>query len=76
MPIAENSREICLREKRLPMRMCLVCRKRFPKSELTRFVFTDGLPQEDAKQNLAGRGYYVCADGGCREKWLRRAARR
>ncbi len=75
MPTAEtrNSR----RERRLPVRMCLVCRKRLPKGDLTRFVFADeGLPREDAKQNLAGRGYYVCADGGCREKWLRRAARR
>lgn len=71
-----NAPETDPRAGRLPERMCVICRRRFDKDELTRFVFLTGtVPAEDIKQILPGRGYYVCADGGCREKWLRRAGR-
>ncbi|MDR1242374.1 MAG: YlxR family protein [Deltaproteobacteria bacterium] len=56
--------------------MCVICRGRRNKSGLIRFVFAEGtLPLEDARQILPGRGYYVCAQGACKEKWLRKAAR-
>jgi predicted RNA-binding protein YlxR (DUF448 family) len=56
-------------------RMCVICRERRNKSALIRFVFTEeALPLEDARQVLPGRGYYICAQGACKEKWLRKAA--
>ena len=52
-----------------PVRMCVICRRRFPKGELTRY--TRGAAGElifDAKKTDPGRGWYVCADERCRQK--------
>lgn len=57
-----------------PVRMCVVCRRRFPKGELMRYVCpdatgsleTDG-PVPDPEKNKPGRGYYVCVQDRCRE---------
>jgi hypothetical protein len=53
--------------------MCVVCRRRFSKRELERFVCsTNGLGgrslQPDPGQAAPGRGYYVCNDERCRER--------
>ncbi|MDD6088306.1 MAG: DUF448 domain-containing protein [Desulfovibrionaceae bacterium] len=60
--------------KHVPMRMCAVCRRHFPKWELHRFVpSADGESFEsDAGQTAQGRGFYVCASGECLEKFRRR----
>ena len=57
-----------------PVRMCVVCRQRFPKGELERFVCPaaapDGEPEcpvPDPEQTTPGRGYYVCVQARCRE---------
>lgn len=57
-----------------PVRMCVVCRERFPKRELTRFVCPDTArqlaqegPVADPGQTLPGRGYYICDQARCRE---------
>jgi predicted RNA-binding protein YlxR (DUF448 family) len=57
-----------------PIRMCAVCRERFPKGELSRYVCpetmmeleTDG-PVPDPDKIKPGRGYYVCVQARCRE---------
>ncbi|MEF2231419.1 MAG: DUF448 domain-containing protein [Pseudodesulfovibrio sp.] len=54
--------------------MCVVCRQRFPKGELERFVCPDAAPDResdcpvpDPEQTKPGRGYYVCVQARCRE---------
>jgi predicted RNA-binding protein YlxR (DUF448 family) len=57
-------------------RSCIICRTRRQKGDLSRFVMAEGsVPLEDVKRILPGRGYYVCAQGACRERWLRKAAK-
>lgn len=56
-----------------PVRMCLVCRQRFPKQELNRHVW-DAAFIPDAAAILPGRGYYCCAGAACRVAFTRRAA--
>ena len=58
-----------------PVRMCVVCRQRFPKEELTRHVRSadaeerDAMPVPDPAQTMPGRGYYVCGQARCRERF-------
>lgn len=56
-----------------PVRTCLVCRKRFPKHDLTRHVWR-GEWTPDTAYDLPGRGYYCCAEEACRAKFPKRAA--
>ena len=68
----------------VPIRMCVICRRRAPRHELTRHVLppNGGEPaagglQVDERQRFPGRGWYVCADEKCKEQFLKfRAARR
>ncbi|MBO4369061.1 MAG: DUF448 domain-containing protein [Desulfovibrio sp.] len=54
-----------------PVRMCVICRRRFLKSELTRFrLMPDGVLQKDEKQIGPGRGWYICSDPHCAKKFL------
>ncbi len=56
--------------------MCVACRQRFPKKELTRYVCpdttaeleTDG-PVSDPGMKKPGRGYYVCVQARCRDRF-------
>lgn len=55
--------------------MCVVCRRRFAKSQLMRHVPApecvaagNGLEADEA-QTRPGRGYYVCNDPYCRERF-------
>jgi len=57
-----------------PVRMCVVCRQRFPKSELQRHVCPETIrdlaengPVFDPEKIKPGRGYYVCVQTRCRE---------
>jgi len=62
-----------------PVRMCVVCRERFPKGELTRYVSPedaskpDTVPVHDPEQCKPGRGYYVCGQARCRERFPKMA---
>nr|WP_247648506.1 DUF448 domain-containing protein [Pseudodesulfovibrio sp. zrk46] len=54
--------------------MCVVCRERHPKRELSRYVCPDTLkeletdgPVHDPEMNMPGRGFYVCVQTRCRE---------
>lgn len=69
-------------EKRTPERMCVICRKRFPKGELQRHVACEASPAapgglaHDPRQSRTGRGYYVCADETCLRRFAGFRARR
>lgn len=56
-----------------PERMCVICRCRFLKEELTRYVIMNRDNQAglypDPKQKSAGRGSYVCQSPHCKEKF-------
>ncbi|WP_320169044.1 DUF448 domain-containing protein [Maridesulfovibrio sp.] len=59
-------------DKHVPTRSCVICRQRFAKEELFRFVAGKGasgdeLVPDDAK-DMQGRGYYVCGNEKCLER--------
>ncbi|MDL2271560.1 YlxR family protein [Desulfovibrio sp. OttesenSCG-928-I05] len=62
----------------IPARMCVICRKRFPKGDILRFVSPEGSasPVPDPRQVLPGRGMYVCPDDTCRERFAKKHAKR
>jgi len=52
--------------KKVPMRMCAICRALRPKKELIRLVRTaDGQVFMDETGKKPGRGLYVCPDKKC-----------
>ncbi len=54
-----------------PIRMCVVCRQRLAKVELMRHVITtENTWLLDEKHRLPGRGYYVCTQEACKEKFF------
>jgi len=56
----------------VPIRMCAVCRRRFPKARLTRHTCDrEGGWMPDESQTQPGRGRYLCSDPGCRERFAR-----
>ena len=62
-------------ERQEPVRMCVVCRRRFAKSQLMRHVPApegvvagNGL-EADKAQTRPGSGWYVCDDPHCRERF-------
>ena len=62
--------------KHIPIRTCVICRNKFPQTDLLRY----GIKDEDTNQqavrftlfidnkNRLGRGFYVCAEEKCRAK--------
>ncbi|WP_420192399.1 YlxR family protein [Nitratidesulfovibrio sp. HK-II] len=64
-----------IRGKHIPLRTCVICRRRFAKRELLRYVPpTDAAgagatPVPDERQVLPGRGFYVCDSPECRERF-------
>lgn len=61
-------------EKKNFQRMCIMCRNRFDKSSLTRFVVSDGKVVVDEKNNAQGRGAYVCDNPNCRLNLVKKKA--
>ena len=61
-------------EGREPVRMCVICRQRFAKSQLLRHVPAvegtagNGL-EADETAVKPGRGWYVCQNQQCRERF-------
>ncbi|WP_432738832.1 YlxR family protein [Maridesulfovibrio sp. FT414] len=59
--------------KHVPTRSCVICRQRFAKEELLRFVIGKGASDDelipDDKKVMQGRGYYVCGDAKCLERF-------
>lgn len=61
--------------KKVPLRMCVVCRNMKPKSECVRVVKTaDDNYVIDSTGKLNGRGAYVCKDKSCLEKCVKTRA--
>lgn len=64
-----------LQTKHVPMRTCIVTRKKFPKNELVRIVKTKtGEVQVDATGKLSGRGANICMDIQVFEQAIKRGA--
>ncbi|MDR1857441.1 MAG: YlxR family protein [Desulfovibrio sp.] len=50
----------------VPIRMCAICRGRFPKGTLVRHVLTpQGTLTVDSDKTSPGRGWYLCSDPLC-----------
>ena len=68
-----------MKEKKVPMRMCLGCREMKPKKELLRVVKSpEGVVSIDMTGRKPGRGAYVCHSADClkraiKQKQLERA---
>ncbi len=61
-----------MKEKKIPMRMCVGCREMKPKKALIRVVHgPDGSVTADTTGRKPGRGAYVCPDEVCIEKAFR-----
>ncbi len=63
----------------VPVRMCVICRERFAKAALTRYVKDEhGNLSIDASMTSPGRGWYVCDKPECARRFAsyRPAARR
>lgn len=55
-----------MKEKKIPMRMCVGCRGMKPKKELIRVVRSpEGAVSIDETGKKPGRGAYVCRDEAC-----------
>ena len=57
--------------KKIPERMCVVCRQMKPKNELIRIVNSDGLVAVDKTGKSGGRGVYLCKSKECISKALK-----
>ena len=58
-----------MKEKKIPMRMCVGCREMKPKKELIRVVRSpEGSVSLDFKGKAPGRGAYLCPDLQCLKK--------
>ena len=68
-----------MKEKKVPMRMCVGCREMKPKKELLRVVRSpEGIVSIDMTGRKPGRGAYVCRSAEClkraiKQKQLERA---
>ena len=68
-----------MKEKKVPMRMCVGCREMKPKKELLRVVKSpEGVVSIDTTGRKPGRGAYVCRSADClkraiKQKQLERA---
>ena len=61
-----------MKEKKVPMRMCVGCREMKPKKELLRVVRSpEGSLSVDATGRKPGRGAYVCRSAECMKKAIR-----
>ncbi len=58
-----------------PIRMCCLCKKRYVKKELTRYVFPKYENENgkalalDLTKTMEGRGYYICMSPECQQKF-------
>ncbi len=62
----------------IPVRMCIICRGRFPKSEITRYTLPaeGAMPEPDPDKKKPGRGMYVCSSPECQDKFTAAARKR
>ena len=61
-----------MKEKKVPMRMCVGCREMKPKKELLRVVRSpEGAVSIDPTGRKPGRGAYVCHSAECLKKAIK-----
>ncbi len=61
-----------MKEKKVPLRMCVGCREMKPKKELLRVVKApDGAVSIDLTGRKPGRGAYVCHSAECLKKAIK-----
>ncbi len=61
-----------MKQKKIPMRMCVGCREMKPKKELIRVVRSpEGEVTMDPSGRKPGRGAYVCRSGDCLARAIR-----
>ena len=61
-----------MKQRRIPLRMCLGCQEMKPKKELVRIVRDkEGNTSVDFTGKMAGRGAYVCHSAECFEKVMK-----
>ncbi len=58
-------------QKRVPERMCVVCRKRAPKLDMIRVVKQDDNIVIDDTGKMNGRGAYICKNSECLQKCVK-----
>ncbi|MDR3320787.1 MAG: YlxR family protein [Desulfovibrio sp.] len=52
--------------------MCVICRRRFPRDALIRYVLSpQGNTSIDPKKSALGRGLYLCSDPHCEVKFAK-----
>ena len=57
-----------MKQRKIPMRMCIACRTSRPKRELIRIVKTgEGSVEVDQTGKVPGRGAYICSRIECLE---------
>lgn len=61
-----------IRDKHVPLRMCVACRCMKPHNELLRFVCNAGTAEVDTEKKKFGRGAYICRNAGCLAKAAKR----
>ena len=61
-----------MKEKKIPMRMCVGCREMYPKKTLIRIVHDQqGNVSVDLTGKKQGRGAYICRNADCLKKALK-----
>jgi len=64
-----------LKQRKIPMRMCVGCREMKPKKELMRVVRPpEGAIAYDQGGKASGRGAYVCWDAACLQRAIKTKA--
>ena len=66
-----------MKQKKIPLRMCIGCKQMFPKKELLRIVIPkDGEVTTDLTGKAHGRGAYLCKNEECLNKALKQKSLR
>ena len=64
-----------MRTTHVPIRTCLGCGHQRPKKGLVRIVLKDGALLIDERGGLSGRGAYLCPQGACLNRLLKKRGR-
>ncbi|MEZ4357227.1 MAG: YlxR family protein [Eubacteriales bacterium] len=57
-----------MKNKKIPIRMCVACRSPLPKKEMLRIVKTTEGLKLDLTGKMPGRGAYICSEIECLER--------
>ena len=57
-----------MKQGHVPIRTCKGCGRKTEKNELIRWVWREGILQEDSDGGMPGRGVYSCGNEQCRNR--------